>query len=123
VKKSGFYCAVLGILVVMVTLGYVHSIVTPVLVPRLHARDPARAAVTFVALGDMGTGGSAQTQVAQAMYHVCQQEGCDFILGLGDNIYPHSVRSAHDPQFQDKFEHPYARFQGIDFWMILGNHD
>ena len=122
-KKSGFCCAVLGILVVVLTLGYVHPIATPVLVPRLHPRDPDRAAVTFVALGDMGTGGSAQTQVAQAMYNVCQRDGCDFVLGLGDNIYPHSVHSAHDPQFQDKFEHPYARFQDIDFWMILGNHD
>jgi tartrate-resistant acid phosphatase type 5 len=123
VKKSGFCCAVLGILVVLLTLGYMHPIATPVLVPRLHPRDPDRAAVTFVALGDMGTGDSAQTQVAQAMYSVCQRDGCDFVLGLGDNIYPHSVASSHDPQFQDKFEHPYARFQDIDFWMILGNHD
>jgi len=123
VKKSGFCCAVLGIVVVVVTLGYVHPIAVPVLVPHLHARDPDRTAVTFVTLGDMGTGGSAQTQVAHAMDRVCQRDGCDFVLGLGDNIYPHSVTSTHDPQFQDKFEHPYARFRGIDFWMILGNHD
>jgi tartrate-resistant acid phosphatase type 5 len=100
-----------------------HPIATQVLGPRLHPRDPNRAAVTFVALGDMGTGGSAQTQVAHAMYSVCQRDGCDFVLGLGDNIYPHSVHSVRDPQFQDKFEHPYARFKDIDFWMILGNHD
>src|SRR5262245_51396527 len=123
VKKSGFCCAVLGIVVVVVTLGYVHPIAVPELVPHPHARDPDRTAVTFVTLGDMGTGGSAQTQVAHAMDRVCQRDGCDFVLGLGDNIYPHSVLSAHDPQFQDKFEHPYARFQGLDFWMILGNHD
>jgi hypothetical protein len=124
VKKSGVCCAVvLGILFVWLTLGCVHPIATQALVPRLHPRDPDRAAVTFVALGDMGTGGSAQTQVAHAMYSMCQREGCDFVLGLGDNIYPHSVHSAHDPQFQAKFEHPYSRFQDIDFWMILGNHD
>src|SRR5262245_36564211 len=123
VKKSGFCCAVLGIVVVVVTLGYVHPIAVPELVPHPHARDPDRTAVTFVTLGDMGTGGSAQTQVAHAMDRVCQRDGCDFVLGLGDNIYPHSVTSTHDPQFQDKFEHPYARFRGIDFWMILGNHD
>jgi len=101
----------------------VQPIAPEVLVPRLHPRDPARTAVTFVALGDMGDGGSAQTQVAEAMYSVCQRDGCDFVLGLGDNIYPHSVRSVHDPAFQDKFEHPYARFPSLDFWMILGNHD
>jgi hypothetical protein len=54
---------------------------------------------------------------------VCQRDGCDFVLGLGDIIYPHSVQSVHDPAFQDKFECPYARFQDLDFWMILGNHD
>ena len=105
-KKAGFCCAVLGILVGVLRLGFVHPIATQVLVSRLHPRDPDRAAVTFVALGDMGTGDRAQTQVAQAMYRVCQRDGCDFVLGLGDNIYPHSVRSVHDPAFQDKFEHP-----------------
>jgi tartrate-resistant acid phosphatase type 5 len=79
--------------------------------------------VTFVALGDMGNGSSAQRDVAHAMYSVCQQEGCDFVLGLGDNIYPHGVSSVHDPAFQEHFEQPYARFHGLDFWMILGNHD
>jgi tartrate-resistant acid phosphatase type 5 len=124
VKQFGCCCAVaLGILVVWLPLGCVHPIATQGLVRRLHPRDPERATVTFVALGDMGTGGSAQTQVAHAMYSVCQRDGCDFVLGLGDNIYPHLVHSAHDAQFQEKFEHPYARFQDIDFWMILGNHD
>src|SRR5262249_7803720 len=28
-----------------------------------------------------------------------------------------------DPAFQEKFEKPYSVFKGIDFWMILGNHD
>jgi len=107
------------ILLVLLTLGYVHPIAPPVLVLRLHPRDPDRAAVTFVALGDMGTGGSAQTQVAHAMYSVCQRDGCDFVLGLGDNIYPHSVQSVRDPQFQDKFEQPYSRFQDIDFWASI----
>jgi hypothetical protein len=94
-----------------------------VLLPHVHRRSPDRTAVTFVALGDMGEGGDGQTRVAQAMYNVCQQEGCDFVLGLGDNIYPHAVHSVDDPQFQEKFERPYALFQQMDFWMILGNHD
>jgi len=120
-NKFGFCCAVvLGIPLVWLTLAYVHPIATQRLVLRLHPRDPDRAAVAFVALGDMGTGDSAQTQVAHAMYSVCQRDGCDFVLGLGDNIYPHSVQSAHDAQFQAKFEQPYSLFQDIDFWMILG---
>jgi hypothetical protein len=78
----------------------------------LHPRDPERSAVTFVALGDMGDGGSEQRDVAHAMASVCQRESCDFVLGLGDNIYPHGVRSVDDPAFQDKFEHPYAHLTG-----------
>src|SRR5262249_36185180 len=70
------------------------------LAARLHPRDPARPVVTFVALGDMGQGSPAQHAVAEAMYHVCARDGCDFVLGLGDNIYPHGVRAVDDPQFQ-----------------------
>jgi len=120
--RNGFYAG-LGCLVLWCATGCVQPIAPEVLGPRLHPRDPTRTAVTFVALGDMGDGGSAQTHVAQAMYSVCQRDGCDFVLGLGDNIYPHSIQSVHDPAFQDKFERPYARFQALDFWMILGNHD
>ena len=101
----------------------VQPLVPEVLVPRLHPHDPARTAVTFVVLGDMGDGSLAQTHVAHAMASVCQRDGCDFILGLGDNIYPHGVHSAYAPAFQDTFERPYASLQDIDFWMILGNHD
>jgi len=61
-------------------------IATQALLPRLHPRDPDRKEVKFVALGDMGEGGIEQTRVAQAMGGVCEQEGCDFVLGLGDNI-------------------------------------
>jgi tartrate-resistant acid phosphatase type 5 len=120
---QSFYCMVLCVLLTLVPTGCLQPIASQELFPRLHPRDPDRTEVTFVTLGDMGDGGSAQTHVAHAMYSVCQRDGCDFVLGLGDNIYPHGVHSVHDPAFQAKFEHPYARFQNIDFWMILGNHD
>jgi tartrate-resistant acid phosphatase type 5 len=123
VKVYAFSCAVVGVLVVGVSLGWLQPIAPQVLAPYLHPRDPARTVVTFVALGDMGNGSSAQRDVAHAMWRVCQQEGCDFVLGLGDNIYPSSVSSVHDPAFQANFEQPYAHFHGLDFWMILGNHD
>ena len=122
-KTSRYACAVLCVLVVVFPMGCLQPLAPQILFPRLHPRDPERPAVTFVALGDMGDGGSAQRNVAHAMASVCQREGCDFVLGLGHNIYPHGVRSVYDPAFQDKFEHPYARLTGMDFWMILGNHD
>jgi tartrate-resistant acid phosphatase type 5 len=123
VKTHRFSSTVLCVLLSFFSPGFLQPIATEVLLPRLHPRDPGRAAVTFVALGDMGEGGIEQTHVAHAMRSVCQREGCDFVLGLGDNIYPHGVHSVHDPAFQDKFEKPYALLQGLDFWMILGNHD
>jgi hypothetical protein len=56
------------------------------------------------------------------MEAVCAQRGCDLAIGLGDLIYPAGASSATDPQFDSKFEVPYA---GLDlpFWMVLGNHD
>lgn len=76
----------------------------------------------FLAVGDMGTGGSAQAQVAQAMARVCAERGCSFVLGLGDLIYPSGASSPDDPQFDSKFERPYAGLNRT-FWMALGNHD
>ena len=48
--------------------------------------------------------------------------GCDFALGLGDNIYETGVDSVDDVQFIDKFEKPYADVD-FPFYMTLGNHD
>jgi hypothetical protein len=123
VKARACCWAGLGLWLSFFLTGCVQPIDTQRLLPRLHVRNPDRTEVKFIALGDMGEGGIEQTQVAQAMFNVCQREGCDFILGLGDNIYPHAVQSVNDAAFQDKFEKPYSLFQGIDFWMILGNHD
>lgn len=80
--------------------------------------DPVR----FLAIGDMGTGDQPQLDVAAAMGTVCDDLGCDFVIGMGDNIYEVGVTSPYDPQFITKFEQPYADFD-IPFYMTLGNHD
>ncbi len=82
----------------------------------------AGSALRFVAIGDFGTGGQGQYQVAAAIAQVCAARGCDFALGLGDNIYEEGVGSAYDAQFEDKFERPYAALD-FPFYMALGNHD
>lgn len=85
--------------------------------------EPAEAPVVrFVVLGDMGTGEQAQFDVAAAMQEVCRRDGCDFVIGVGDNIYEVGVTSHYDPQFVTKFETPYEAFD-IPFYMSLGNHD
>ena len=78
--------------------------------------------VKFVALGDTGHGNDAQSQVASAIKSKCDQAGCDFVLLLGDNIYPSGVNSDDDEQFQSKFETPYAAIN-MPFYPVLGNHD
>ncbi len=70
--------------------------------------------------------------VGQAMADICavklgaendpERAGCDFVVGLGDNIYESGVTSVDDPQFEEKFELP---FEPVDlpFYLVLGNHD
>ncbi|MBA3562948.1 MAG: metallophosphoesterase [Gammaproteobacteria bacterium] len=77
---------------------------------------------TFVAFGDTGTGDRQQFRVAEGIEGICESSGCDLALGLGDNFYPDGVRARSDPQFQTKFEKPFAALQ-MPFYMVLGNHD
>lgn len=78
--------------------------------------------VRFIAVGDTGTGKEGQYQVARAIESVCANRGCDFALGLGDNIYEAGVDSVDDVQWLDKFEKPYQNLN-MPFYMTLGNHD
>lgn len=83
---------------------------------------PTPTEVRFVVLGDTGEGNDAQRAVADAMAQKCQADGCDFAVLLGDNIYDSGVTGVDDPQWQTKFEEPYAMLD-IPFFVVLGNHD
>lgn len=78
--------------------------------------------VRFIAVGDTGTGKEGQYKVASAIRSVCEERGCDFAIGLGDNIYESGVESEDDQQWIDKFEKPYKNLD-FPFYMTLGNHD
>ncbi len=79
--------------------------------------------VSFIALGDFGTGDIRQIQVAKAMEVTCSElRKCDFVVGLGDNIYEKGVTSITDERFLTHFEQPYANLS-MPFFMTLGNHD
>jgi tartrate-resistant acid phosphatase type 5 len=78
--------------------------------------------VNFIAVCDTGTGEAGQYQVAKAIEEVCASRGCDFAIGLGDNIYESGVDSVDDAQWIDKFEEPYKDLN-FPFYMTLGNHD
>jgi tartrate-resistant acid phosphatase type 5 len=84
---------------------------------------PGPTPVRFLVLGDTGEGNAAQFAVGVAMKQVCDAHGgCDFALMLGDNIYSDGVSGTDDPQWQTKFEQPYAPLS-IPFYAVLGNHD
>ena len=86
------------------------------------ASVPPMPRVRFVVLGDGGEGNQTQADVARAMETICDRDGCDFALYLGDNIYDSGVDSPEDEQFIDKFETPYANLD-FPFYVALGNHD
>src|SRR5215471_10306131 len=98
------------------------ALTTPLLSFAAPAQFPTQTPTRFLVLGDTGTGHPGQHQVARAIETVCQTRECQFAVIAGDNIYEYGVRSAQDPQFQDKFEKPYAKLS-FPFFLALGNHD
>jgi tartrate-resistant acid phosphatase type 5 len=86
---------------------------------------PDPPSVRFVAMGDGGEGNDAQYLVGHSVAEVCAADGCDFVLYLGDNFYDTGVSGVDDPQWQTKFELPYAELTdlGVPFYVVLGNHD
>lgn len=78
--------------------------------------------VRFVVMGDTGEGNESQHKVADQIAAKCAAARCDFVVLLGDNIYDDGVASLDDPQWDTKFEEPYADLD-LPFYAVLGNHD
>jgi len=77
--------------------------------------------IRFAVIGDSGTGGREQYEVAKEMESYRQKVNFDFVIMLGDNIY-----GGHSPaDFTRKFELPYKPLldAGVKFYASLGNHD
>ena len=80
-----------------------------------------QGSVRFGVIGDSGTGGRQQYQVAQLLEQYRERAGLQFVIMLGDNIY-----GSHSPSdFARKFEQPYKPLldAGVKFYAALGNHD
>jgi len=77
--------------------------------------------VRFAVIGDSGTGGKPQYQVAEEMAAFHAVFPFDFVIMLGDNLYG---REGPD-DFRRKFEVPYRPLldAGVKFYASLGNHD
>jgi Calcineurin-like phosphoesterase len=90
--------------------------------PELECDLPrAEKSIRFAVIGDSGTGGPEQYQVATEMEKCRQIAGFDFVLMLGDNVY--GGKSQED--FARKFELPYRALldAGVKFYASIGNHD
>jgi 3',5'-cyclic AMP phosphodiesterase CpdA len=77
--------------------------------------------VRFAVIGDSGTGGRQQYEVAEVMIKARQTFPYDFVIMLGDNMYG----SERPQDFVSKFERPYKALldAGVKFYASLGNHD
>jgi hypothetical protein len=75
----------------------------------------------FAVLGDFGTGGTSQYQLAEQMDTLHQKFPFELIILVGDNMYG----SERASDFRTKFEIPYKPLldRGVKFYASLGNHD
>jgi len=75
----------------------------------------------FAVMGDTGTGGKTQYDVARQMVEWRTLFPFEFVLMMGDNLY-----GGDKPKdYQQKFEIPYKPLMdaGVKFYASLGNHD
>ena len=77
--------------------------------------------VRFLVIGDSGTGGREQMEVAKRIAEVYKIFPFEFAIMVGDNLY--GSEGAND--FRRKFEVPYKPLidAGVKFYAALGNHD
>lgn len=89
----------------------------PAALPLPNGKDSLK----FFVLGDFGTGGSSQYELAERMARVRERFPAELVITVGDNIY-----GGERPQdFRKKFEDPYKPLldAGVEFRASLGNHD
>jgi predicted phosphodiesterase len=77
--------------------------------------------VRFGVIGDNGSGGSGQYEVAKQMVAFHKKFPYTFVIMNGDNLYG----SERPQDFVTKFEAPYKTLLDakVDFYASLGNHD
>jgi hypothetical protein len=88
---------------------------TPIALPN------AAGSMKFVVLGDFGTGGRSQYNLAATMARFHDKFKFDTVITVGDNLY--GLQRPAD--YIKKFETPYKPLlnAGVKFYASLGNHD
>lgn len=103
-----------------------HKVIDPQPIPpfQISSRQAEQSYLDFLAVGDTGTGGAGQKQVAAAMGQQAKLTPPAFVLLLGDNFYELGISSARAQEWQSKFEGIYqAPDLQVPFYAVLGNHD
>jgi predicted phosphodiesterase len=96
----------------------VHELTPP---PGQLALPLHQGSIRFAVIGDSGRGDQAQADIAAQMVRWREKFPFDFVVMLGDNIYP----PHGDDDFTAKFEIPYRALldRGVTFYAAIGNHD
>jgi tartrate-resistant acid phosphatase type 5 len=87
---------------------------------------PVMGDVNLLTMGDWGTNGESQKQVAATMVHYVSAvtKPFDGMLLVGDNFYMNLPGGIKDPMWQSAFENMYdAKVLSFPFYAALGNHD
>ena len=87
----------------------------------LFAFENAKKPLRFAVLGDWGSGDREEYELAKKMYEFHQKSPIEFVLTVGDNIYPNGSSS----RFIKHFEQPFCDLirAEVPFFATLGNHD
>jgi hypothetical protein len=132
--RSGCRPAVQAIFAIVATVLLYRSPVFPsagsAVAIEQQAKAPAPAAVPlpnregslkFAVLGDFGTGGRSQREVAAQMAKLRSTFPFELVITVGDNIYGDDGPA----DMKRKFEDPYKALLtgGVKFFASLGNHD
>src|SRR5262245_12534284 len=83
--------------------------------------EPQGSKTRFAGLVDFGTGESDEYAVAAQMLESHQKACFEFVLAVGDNIYPNGSAK----YFVSNFEKPFEGLlkEHMKFYAVLGNHD
>ena len=96
--------------------------------PQLHVTYIAEPGVRFAVIGDFGTNGRFEAEVAALI----DSRNVDFVATVGDNNYPSGAAATIDDnigQYYQQYIRPYVGSYGSGaadrnrFWPALGNHD
>jgi hypothetical protein len=93
----------------------------PAPVPAGSILPKAKDSVKFAVIGDTGTGGTEQFDIARLLDGSRSRFPYEFVIMVGDNMYGGESPS----DFVKKFERPYKPIldAGVKFYAALGNHD